>query len=157
MQIFSQSRRTEKTPFLKKPRNHRGTVSSSDAILKLSHKIINQNLKDPKMTKATDSNYTQASKHAGKWPEKITNIQPFNCNFPFKKSRECVEAWMIRGGAIIRFQLCRPKFPSTQQLLLENASFERKILQEILRTLPCFMGLTQITKYTYFLNISELG
>lgn len=40
--------------------------------------------------------------------------------------------------------------PTTQQLLLENASFERKILQEILRTLLCFMGLTQIIKYIVF-------
>ena len=32
--------------------------------------------------------------------------------------------------------------PTTQQFLLENASFEQKILQEILRTPLCFMGLT---------------
>ena len=48
--------------------------------------------------------------------------------------------------------------PTTQQLLLENASLERKILQEILRTLLCFMGLTQIIKYIVFWTIiSELG
>ena len=47
--------------------------------------------------------------------------------------------------------------PTTQQLLLEIASFERKILQEILRTLLCFMGLTQIIKYIVFWTFQNLG